>query len=116
MTHPLVSIVITTKNEERNIENCLLSIKEQTYSNIEIILVMLHSILLPFGTDSLFPELEFIFIVIGKLSLYYLLALVIKIFFAPSFCMYLPAFIISFKLVISMLLMTFASAIFGVIK
>jgi hypothetical protein len=50
-------------------------------NNIEIILVMLHSILLPFGTDSLFPELEFIFIVIGKLSLYYLLALVIKIFF-----------------------------------
>ena len=39
MTQPLVSIVITTKNEEHNIENCLLSIKEQTYSNIEIILV-----------------------------------------------------------------------------
>ena len=39
MTHPLVSIVIATKNEEHNIENCLLSIKEQTYSNIEIILV-----------------------------------------------------------------------------
>lgn len=39
MTEPLVSIVITTKNEEQNIENCLLSIKEQTYSNIEIILV-----------------------------------------------------------------------------
>ena len=39
MTRPLVSIVITTKNEEHNIENCLLSIKEQTYSNIEIILV-----------------------------------------------------------------------------
>jgi len=39
MTHPLVSIVITTKNEEHNIKNCLVSIKEQTYSNIEIILV-----------------------------------------------------------------------------
>ena len=39
MTQPRVSIVITTKNEEKNIENCLLSIKEQTYSNIEIILV-----------------------------------------------------------------------------
>jgi len=39
MTQPLVSIVITTKNEEYNIENCLISIKEQTYSNIEIILV-----------------------------------------------------------------------------
>ena len=50
-------------------------------NNIEIILVMLHSILLPFSTDSLFPELEFIFIIIGKLSLYYLLTLVIKIFF-----------------------------------
>ena len=46
----------------------------------EIILVMLHSILLPFDTDYLFPELEFIFIVIGKVSLYYLLAVVVKIF------------------------------------
>jgi len=36
---PLVSIVITTKNEERNIENCLISIKEQTYHHIEIIVV-----------------------------------------------------------------------------
>jgi glycosyltransferase involved in cell wall biosynthesis len=36
---PLVSIVITTKNEERNIENCLISIKEQTYYHIEIIVV-----------------------------------------------------------------------------
>lgn len=36
-----VSVIITTKNEERNIENCLKSIKEQTYSqdNIEIIVV-----------------------------------------------------------------------------
>ena len=39
MTQPLISIVITSKNEEHNIENCLLSIKEQTYSNIEIILI-----------------------------------------------------------------------------
>ena len=39
MTHPLVSIVITTKNEEVNIENCLISITEQTYPNIEIIVV-----------------------------------------------------------------------------
>jgi glycosyltransferase involved in cell wall biosynthesis len=39
MTHPLVSIVITTKNEEANIENCLISIREQTYPNIEIIVV-----------------------------------------------------------------------------
>ena len=36
---PLVSVVITTKNEEKNIENCLKSIKEQSYSKIEIIVV-----------------------------------------------------------------------------
>jgi len=35
----LVSVIITTKNEERVIEDCLRSIKEQTYSNIEIIVV-----------------------------------------------------------------------------
>ena len=37
----LVSVVITTKNEEKNIENCLKSIKNQTYSpdKIEIIIV-----------------------------------------------------------------------------
>lgn len=35
----LVSVVITTKNEEPNVENCLKSIKEQSYSNIEIIVV-----------------------------------------------------------------------------
>src|SRR5665811_1228312 len=35
----MVSVIITTKNEERNIENCLKSIKEQSYSNIEIIVV-----------------------------------------------------------------------------
>lgn len=37
--YPLVSVVITTKNEEKNIENCLLSIKRQTYGNIELIVV-----------------------------------------------------------------------------
>jgi glycosyltransferase involved in cell wall biosynthesis len=36
---PLVSIVITTKNEEKNIENCLISIQEQTYQNTETIVV-----------------------------------------------------------------------------
>ena len=36
---PLVSIVVTTKNEEKHIGNCLLSIKEQTYPNIEAIVV-----------------------------------------------------------------------------
>jgi len=35
----LVSIVITTRNEEKNIENCLVSIREQTYDPIEIIVV-----------------------------------------------------------------------------
>jgi glycosyltransferase involved in cell wall biosynthesis len=37
--NPLVSIVITTKNEEKNIPTCLESIKGQSYSNIEIIVV-----------------------------------------------------------------------------
>ena len=36
---PLVSVIITTKNEEKHIENLLQSIKRQTYKNIEIILV-----------------------------------------------------------------------------
>lgn len=38
-TKKLVSIIITTKNEERNIENCLISITLQTYSPIQIIVV-----------------------------------------------------------------------------
>lgn len=37
--NPLVSVVITTKNEERNIESCIKSILEQSYQNIEIIVV-----------------------------------------------------------------------------
>jgi glycosyltransferase involved in cell wall biosynthesis len=36
---PLVSAIITTCNEETVIEKLLLSIKAQTYPNIEIILV-----------------------------------------------------------------------------
>lgn len=36
---PLVSVVVTTKNEEKNIENCLRSIVCQTYPRIEILLV-----------------------------------------------------------------------------
>lgn len=36
---PLVSVTITTKNEEKNIENCIKSILEQTYKDIEIIVV-----------------------------------------------------------------------------
>ena len=37
--HPLVSVVVTTRNEERNIGNCLKSIQLQTYKRIEIIVV-----------------------------------------------------------------------------
>jgi glycosyltransferase involved in cell wall biosynthesis len=36
---PLVSVIVTTKNEEKNIVNCLLSIKNQTYKNVELIVV-----------------------------------------------------------------------------
>ena len=36
---PLVSIIIRTKNEERWIEHCLASIKDQTIKNHEIIIV-----------------------------------------------------------------------------
>jgi len=41
VNRPLVSVVISTKNEEKNIENCLKSIVFQTYpkENIEIIVV-----------------------------------------------------------------------------
>lgn len=35
----MVSVVITTKNEEKNIENCLRSIKDQTFKKIELIVV-----------------------------------------------------------------------------
>jgi len=37
--HPLVSVVITTRNEEKNIRICLESIQGQTYQSIEIIVV-----------------------------------------------------------------------------
>lgn len=43
MNEPLVSIVITTKNEENSIGRCLQSISQQTYSNIEVIVVDNHS-------------------------------------------------------------------------
>jgi len=39
MNNPLVSITITTKNEEKNIKRCLESVKKQVYKNIEIIVV-----------------------------------------------------------------------------
>jgi glycosyltransferase involved in cell wall biosynthesis len=37
--NPLVSVVVTTRNEERNIGNCLKSIQLQTYKPIEVIVV-----------------------------------------------------------------------------
>lgn len=37
--NPVVSVIITTKNEEKNIENCLRSIIAQTFGNIELIVV-----------------------------------------------------------------------------
>ena len=42
-TEPLVSIIIRTKNEERWITSCLRSVFQQTYTNIEVILVDNHS-------------------------------------------------------------------------
>lgn len=36
---PLVSIVIATRNEARNIGNCLKSLNEQSYKNLELIVV-----------------------------------------------------------------------------
>ena len=39
MNFPLVSVVIPTYNSEKTIERCLESIKNQTYKNIEIIVV-----------------------------------------------------------------------------
>lgn len=38
-TLPLVSAVITTKNEEKNIASCLESLRRQDYNNLEIIVV-----------------------------------------------------------------------------
>lgn len=35
----MVSVVITTKNEEKNIENCLESIRNQTFGNFELIVI-----------------------------------------------------------------------------
>lgn len=36
---PLVSVIVTTKNEERNIKRFLESVKNQTYKNLEVIVV-----------------------------------------------------------------------------
>ena len=40
---PLVSAILTTRNEERNIANCLQSVKDQSYPRIEVIVVDNHS-------------------------------------------------------------------------
>ncbi len=39
MPNPLVSVIIPTKNSSETLEACLKSVKEQTYENIEIIVV-----------------------------------------------------------------------------
>jgi len=39
MSKSLVSIIIPTKNESKNIKRCLLSCQDQTYKNIEIIII-----------------------------------------------------------------------------
>ena len=42
-SQPLVSVVVTTRNEEKNIGNCLHSIRTQTWPAIEVIVVDNHS-------------------------------------------------------------------------
>lgn len=44
MNNPLVSVIIPTKNSSKTLERCLQSIKNQTYKNIEIIVVDNNSI------------------------------------------------------------------------
>lgn len=39
MKQVFFSVIVTTRNEERNIEKCLLSIKNQSFQNLEIIVV-----------------------------------------------------------------------------
>jgi len=39
MNSPLLTVVVTTKNEEKNISNCLRSIFNQDYNNLEVIVV-----------------------------------------------------------------------------
>lgn len=43
MGKPLVSVVVPTFNSERFLEKCLASVREQTYANVEIIVVDNHS-------------------------------------------------------------------------
>ena len=44
MNEPLVSIVITAKNEAKTVENCIKSLLNQTYKNFEIIFIDARSI------------------------------------------------------------------------
>jgi glycosyltransferase involved in cell wall biosynthesis len=39
MKKPMVSVIVTTRNSEKHIKNCLMSIKKQTYPSVETILV-----------------------------------------------------------------------------
>ena len=39
ISQPLVSVILATRNEEKNVERCLKSLKDQTYSLIEIFVV-----------------------------------------------------------------------------
>lgn len=41
---PLISIIIPTKNSALTLEDCLVSLKHQSYENIEIIVIDNHSI------------------------------------------------------------------------
>ena len=43
-SHPLVSVIVTTRNEEKNISNCLRSIRTQTWPAIEVIVVDNNSV------------------------------------------------------------------------
>src|SRR6478735_4834991 len=43
MTDPLVSIIVPFVNEEKYIADCIASLTNQTYQNIEIVLVNDHS-------------------------------------------------------------------------
>lgn len=43
VAQPLVSVIVATKNEEKNIENCLRSVRAQTFKDVEIVVVDAHS-------------------------------------------------------------------------
>jgi chlorobactene glucosyltransferase len=49
---PLVSVLIPARNEEDNIERCILSLQNQTYQNYEILVIDDNS------TDSTYSILE----------------------------------------------------------